>query len=89
MTTEVDDLESGKAVKTKESEVTLSEEEAKKVCGDATKSITKLPLLKSEEKTEGGKEIETPAPVPSHPGVITGVIIKGDIGGTSTTSTTS
>jgi hypothetical protein len=86
LVTEVEDLESGKAVSTREEEVKLSEEEAAKLCGEASKSITKLPLMK-EETIEGKSDVVGPSPAPSHPGVISGVIIKGDIGGTSTTTT--
>jgi len=45
--------------------------------------------MKSEtdEGKKGEKETTTPSPESSHPGVIKGITIKGDIGGTSTTTT--
>jgi hypothetical protein len=44
--------------------------------------------LIKEETDEGtkGSSVDTPTPETSHPGVIKGITIKGDIGGTSTTS---
>ena len=43
-----------------------------------------------DETDEGtkGTSVETPTPESTHPGVIKGITIKGDIGGTSTTSGT-
>jgi hypothetical protein len=44
--------------------------------------------LIKEETDEGtkGSSVDTPTPETTHPGVIKGITIKGDIGGTSTTS---
>jgi hypothetical protein len=44
--------------------------------------------LIKDETDEGtkGSSSSTPSPESTHPGVIKGITIKGDIGGTSTTS---
>lgn len=44
--------------------------------------------MKSEtDEGKAGTTSTTPTPETSHPGVIKGITIKGDIGGTSTTTT--
>jgi hypothetical protein len=71
-----------------ESEVKSLEEEVKTTTKEANDVINELPLMKSEtDEGKKGTSSTTPAPESSHPGVIKGITIKGDIGGTSTTTT--
>jgi DNA repair exonuclease SbcCD ATPase subunit len=86
ITTEITDMETGKVTKGKEDEVHALEEEGKSVCGDAGKALGELPLVK--EESADGKTVVTEGTTAesSHPGVIGGLTIKGDIGGTSTTT---
>jgi len=72
-----------------ESEIKTLETAMTKACGSAVEELKQLPLIK-EETDEGkkGTTSTTPTPEQTHPGVIKGITIKGDIGGTSTTTGT-
>jgi hypothetical protein len=89
VTSDITKLESGAAAKENDDEVKSLEKEGTDVCGAASKAIGDLPLVKSE--TEEGKEISPSQPSGSsgHPGVISGITIKGDIGTSTSTTTTS
>ena len=87
-TTEITNLESGKTTAEYESEIKSIEGEQASACKAAQESINNLPLMKSEtDEGKSGTSSSTPSPESSHPGVIKGITIKGDIGGTSTTTT--
>ena len=70
-----------------ESEIKSLEEEVTTLTKKSSEELKQLPLIK-EETDEGqkGSSVDTPSPETTHPGVIKGITIKGDIGGTSTTS---
>jgi chromosome segregation ATPase len=87
-TTEITDLESGKTTTEYESAIKTAQEDEKSSCKAASEEINNLPLMKSEtDEGKKGTSTTTPSPETSHPGVIKGITIKGDIGGTSTTTT--
>jgi hypothetical protein len=86
--TEITNLESGKTTQEYESEIKTLEGSSASVCKAAQDGINNLPLMKSEtDEGKIGSSSTTPSPESTHPGVIKGITIRGDIGGTSTTST--
>jgi chromosome segregation ATPase len=88
-TTEITNIESGKTTTEYESEIKTLEEDLKRTTESAQEELKQLPLIK--EETDAGKKgtsSTTPSPEQTHPGVIKGITIKGDIGGTSTTTGT-
>lgn len=89
LTTEITDLESGKTTIEMTTEITKVELEMQKLMIEASLAMTRLPLFTTElEDSRFGISSSTSASVSHHCGVYSGVTIKGDIGGTSTSTTT-
>jgi predicted nucleic acid-binding Zn-ribbon protein len=90
LTTEITDLESGKTTIEMTTEITKVELEMQKLMIEASLAMTRLPLFTTElEDSRFGISSSTSASVSHHCGVYSGVTIKGDIGGTSSSTTTS
>lgn len=87
--TEITDLESGKTVFEMQSSITKLELDMTKLAIEASMAMQRLPLLMMESSSSSfGFSSSVSSSVSHHCGVVSGLSIKGDIGGTSTSTTT-
>ena len=99
MTEEITELTTGKSVTSKEEEVKTLEKEVTSIITEATTSLNDLPIVKNEvtetvtgedgttTTTTSSSTTTTVTSGTSYPGTVPSVTIKGNLGGSSSTTT--